>query len=206
MCVTISIMSKRRLFIAALVVAIVGVSGTVIALSGNKDASAGEKPPIVVTVENHEKRISDAEGRLDDVQNQTNQNTQDINGLKGAVKSATSKEVPATVVEKVTTVVEKPAPLEPGDYPVTPNNPAPVPVDPWTVTNIVELRPANAAYPTTKVDLKCKFTFQNGQVGWSINTTSVTSTVTCASNFYGQVGSVMPSTMRAQLNFSTAPF
>ena len=198
-------MNKKRVFISALSIAAVATVGTVFAATNsNTPAQAGEKPPIVITVENHEKRIGDLETKTDDIQTQVNQNSSDIK--TNSNKPASNGE---TKVERVVTIIEKPAPLTEGDYPVTPNNPAPEPEpepDPWTILRVYESRPANQAYPDTHVDLRCKYIFQNGQIGWSIGTVPKTSTSACSGGTANSSGSVMPAGTRAGLRFDACPF
>lgn len=154
-------MNKKRVFIVTAVLSIITMSGVAFAATRPTEVGAGEKPPIVKTVENHEERISDAETRLDDVQTQTNQNTSDIQSLGNQVSSVSQRaqSVETKVVERVQTVVEKPAPLKEEDYPVTPSNPV---VDPWTITSvngvITDVSPG-------RVSMNCTYSFANGNVG-----------------------------------------
>lgn len=198
-------MNKRKVIISAAILSVIGISGTVFAATQSKPAEAGDKPPIVIMVENHEERITGLEGKTDDIQTQVNQNSSDIKASNPNKPTSGQSE---TKVERVVTVVEKPAPLKEEDYPVTPANPAPEPepvIDPWQVTRLYESYPANATYPD-RVNMQCKYIFHNGQTGWSINTLVKGSTLTCAENFRTSPGHVMAQVMRNALRFDQAPF
>ena len=182
---------KRLIIVSTALITVVGVAGIVLAQPSNS-VDAGEKPPIVVTVENHEKRIGDLEVKTDDLQTQTNQNKQDI-------KDSNKPTTPGQTVERVVTVIEKTPPLVEEDYPVTPNNPAPTPapvVDPWTITNVQFTQ-----YPTIK---RCVYTFHNGQVGWYATTITRFTDLDCNGGPKMYVaGTIMDSNMRATLQFDT---
>ncbi len=149
---------KRLIIVSTALITVVGVAGIVLAQPSNS-VDAGEKPPIVVTVENHEKRIGDLEVKTDDLQTQTNQNKQDI-------KDSNKPTTPGQTVERVVTVIEKTPPLVEEDYPVTPNNPAPTPapvVDPWTITNIDITLTLAATTSSGQSHIKtCTYTFAGG--------------------------------------------
>lgn len=145
---------KRLIIVSSVLLTVAGATSYVLA-QPSQPVDAGEKPPIVVTVENHEKRLGDVESRTDDIETRTNQNTSDINGLRNSVSNIAAKADQPQVVEKVTTIVEKPAPLEPGDYPITPNDPAPTPPDPHMIVSFVDEPSAH--------NHSCTYTLQNGQ-------------------------------------------
>lgn len=155
-------MNKKRVFIVTAVLSIITMSGVAFAATRPTEVGAGEKPPIVKTVENHEERISDAETRLDDVQTQTNQNTSDIQSLGNQVSSVSQRaqSVETKVVERVQTVVEKPAPLKEEDYPITPANPAPVVQQPHPHT-VMSFTDEPSQYGPGH---KCTYTIYDGRV------------------------------------------
>lgn len=112
---------------------------------------ADDKPPIVLQVENHEKRIGDLEVKTDETQTQVNQNSDDIQVLQRDTGSS-----PAPAREPVRTPVAQPAPTDTTAEPTPTPTPEPQPaVDPYTITAVSDT-------PTTHAH-ECFYTLYNGK-------------------------------------------
>lgn len=138
-------------------------SATSFAITRPTATQAGEKPPIVVAVEDHEERITTLETKTDDIKHDVDQTKEDVKYVNDKVDKKATTQGPVQV-ERVTTVVREPAAtITPDDYPITPNNPPAPVINPWTVKHIQLSMRDDTAIREGQWLKSCTYVFENGK-------------------------------------------